>query len=245
MTVENLLRSVAGSYLHFNRVDAYRDFPSADLADGAELPGDQAGNATIGFEKAPNFTLSHYYAASRGRTYACCFSLENSQHLWANYGLGSAKGQVGVVFDFEKLRRRLNASLAHGQAALMVGAFPCHQIFSINYGVVDYVPRDSHRANTARAPNPIEYAFLKDDRFREERELRVSLSTLGMGHFVLADGTKVDFPPSLTLELDFRGALADGTIVELLASGSTDSAYLAAELEKLGILAQGTASPCG
>ena len=104
----------------------------------------------------------------------------------------------------------------------MVGAFPCHQIFSINYGVVDYVPRDSHRANTARAPNPIEYAFLKDDRFREERELRVSLSTLGMGHFVLADGTKVDFPPSLTLELDFRGALADGTIVELLASGSTD-----------------------
>ena len=101
MTVENLLRSVAGSYLHFNRVDAYRDFPSADLADGAELPGDQAGNATIGFEKAPNFTLSHYYAASRGRTYACCFSLENSQHLWANYGLGSAKGQVGVVFDFE------------------------------------------------------------------------------------------------------------------------------------------------
>ena len=38
MSVENLLRSVAGSYLHFNRVDHYRDFSDADPFDGAELP---------------------------------------------------------------------------------------------------------------------------------------------------------------------------------------------------------------
>jgi hypothetical protein len=42
MTVENLLRSIAGSYLHFNRVDAYQDL---DPSDGAQLPGDQSGNA--------------------------------------------------------------------------------------------------------------------------------------------------------------------------------------------------------
>src|SRR5215207_2376511 len=30
MTVENLLRSVAGNYLHFNRVDSYSDLPNAD-----------------------------------------------------------------------------------------------------------------------------------------------------------------------------------------------------------------------
>jgi hypothetical protein len=36
MTVENLLRSVAGSYLHFNRVDAYQDL---DPNDGAQSRG--------------------------------------------------------------------------------------------------------------------------------------------------------------------------------------------------------------
>jgi hypothetical protein len=30
MTIENLLRSIIGAYLHFNRVDRYKDFPDAD-----------------------------------------------------------------------------------------------------------------------------------------------------------------------------------------------------------------------
>ena len=30
MTDENLLRSIDGAYLHFNRVDGYKDFPLAD-----------------------------------------------------------------------------------------------------------------------------------------------------------------------------------------------------------------------
>jgi hypothetical protein len=46
MTVENLLRSIAGSYLHFNRVDAYQDL---DPSDGAQVPGDQSGNALATF----------------------------------------------------------------------------------------------------------------------------------------------------------------------------------------------------
>lgn len=241
MTVENLLCSVAGSYLHFNRVDAYRDFVGADREDGAELPGDHAANAAISFEKAPDFKLSDYYAESRRRTYACCFSLENSKHIWTNYGLDSAEGQIGLVFDFAKLRRRLNATLAHDQAALMAGDFPCRQIFSINYGMVEYVSRDGHRINAARLPNPISYVFLKDSRFREERELRISLSAIGVGHFVFDDGTKMGFPASLALGFDFRDAFADGTIVELLAGESTDSDHLAAELRRFGFVARGTA----
>jgi hypothetical protein len=31
LTVENVLRSIAGGYLHFSRIDAYADFPGADL----------------------------------------------------------------------------------------------------------------------------------------------------------------------------------------------------------------------
>ena len=45
MTIENLLRSVTGNYLHFNRVDNYSDFPNADENDGRQLPKDQPANA--------------------------------------------------------------------------------------------------------------------------------------------------------------------------------------------------------
>lgn len=38
MTIENLLRSVDGAYLHFTRVDQYSDSPIADPHDGQQLP---------------------------------------------------------------------------------------------------------------------------------------------------------------------------------------------------------------
>ena len=79
MTVENLLHSIIGNYLYFNRVDSYIDFPGADPHDGQQLPKDQRGNTRARFEKAPNFSASDYYDQSRARTYTCCFSL--------NYGI--------------------------------------------------------------------------------------------------------------------------------------------------------------
>jgi len=53
--IENLLRSIAGSYLHFNRVDYYIDFPGADPHDGQQLPKDLQGNTMARFEKAQSF----------------------------------------------------------------------------------------------------------------------------------------------------------------------------------------------
>lgn len=44
MSVENLLRSIEGSYLHFNRVDSYSDGLGADPHDGEQLRTDRAGN---------------------------------------------------------------------------------------------------------------------------------------------------------------------------------------------------------
>jgi hypothetical protein len=37
MTVENLLRSIEGGYLHFNRVDSYTDLLNGDPHDGQQL----------------------------------------------------------------------------------------------------------------------------------------------------------------------------------------------------------------
>ncbi len=91
MSVENLLNSIANSYLHFNRVDDYNDFPGADLNDGRQLPKDKPGNSASSFEMSPEFSAENYYDQSRSRTYACCFSIKNSSYIWENYATNNEK----------------------------------------------------------------------------------------------------------------------------------------------------------
>lgn len=237
MTVENLLRSIVGAYLHFNRVDSYADFPGADQHDGQQLPKDQQGNAMARFAKVPDFSASSYYDQSRARTYACCFSLENSDYIWKEYANGRKKGKVCVVFEFGKLRANLNSRLRPGNAALEYDGNRCHQIFSVNYGIVEYVEWEEHQANSPQLPNPIKYTYLKDKRrFSKDKELRVSLSAPGIGQFVLNDGSTMDFPPNLQMAFDFRAAIADRTIQKILCAPSCDSGFLHAELHKLRIV---------
>ena len=58
-----------------------------------------------------------------------------------------------LVFDFEKLRQRLNASMQasldnHG---LLIHGENCfRQIFSINYGIVEYVDKQTHALQPVR-----------------------------------------------------------------------------------------------
>jgi hypothetical protein len=235
MSAENFLRSVAGGYLYFNRVDSYRDFPQADLWDGLQLEKDRENNSAARFAKDPGFSLADYYDRSRGRTYACCFSLENSDYIWAEYGKGGDKGKVAVVFDFAKLRSTLNQTLKPGSTALQANGVHCRQIFSVNYGIVAYIDSAEHRANLDKAPNPIIYTYLKDNQFAKERELRVSLSALGIGHFVLTDGSPLDFQPGLAVEFSFGPAVADGTITEILYGAGCNTDFVRAELLKCGI----------
>jgi hypothetical protein len=216
ISVENLLRSIVGRYLHFNRVDRYVDFPGADPHDGKQLPQDRQGNANSRFEKAPDFSAADYYDKSRNRTYACCFSLENSEFIWSNYANDSEKGKVCLVLDFSKLRAMLNETLHPEHSALEYNGMHCRQIFNLNYGNVEYVEWDSHQANHPHLPNPLTYTYLKSTRFSKEKELRVSLSALGMGEFALKDDSIMEFPPSLQLAFDFRTAMADGTIEQIL-----------------------------
>lgn len=236
MTVENLLRSATGSYLHFNRVDSYQDFPNADENDGRQLPMDQAANTTARFEKSPDFSAARYYDQCRRRTYACCFSIENSDYIWNNYADGSEKGKVCVVFEFGKLRTLLNSSLNPDGAALLYNDDVCLQIFDVNYGLVNYLDWCSHRTNERHFANPILYTYIKDAaRFLEEKELRISLSAIGIGDFALRDGRLIEFPPSLQLEFDFRRAIASSTIREILLAPDADSGFLTRELGRLGI----------
>lgn len=237
MTVENLLRSIDGNYLHFNRVDSYADFPGADHNDGRQLPEDQQGNALTRFKKAPDFSAADYYDQSRARTYACCFSMVNSNFIWNKYGNGGAKGKVCVIFEFGKLRATINQTLQPGNAALEYNSKRCHQIFSLNYGIVEYIEWNTHQANMDQLPNPIKYTYLKDKRFSEEKELRVSLSTQGIGQFALKDVSTMQFPPNLQLAFDFKSAIADHMIQEIQYASDSNSDFLQKELHKLCIMA--------
>ena len=247
MTIENLLRSIDGAYLHFSRVDQYTDSPIADPHDGQQLPADAAGNAGARFQKAPAFSAAHYYDRSRARTYACCFGLENADYVWRHYGSGSERGKVCVVFSFSKLREALNRSFAPDSARLVVDGVVCQQVLSLNYGIVRYVAWHAHQANNETLPNPIVYSYLKDQRFSAERELRVTLSAPGIfAGFALADGRMMGFPPSLQAPFDFRAGLADGAVVQMLLAPESDGAYLQAELGRRGIgLAPGSDIPAG
>ncbi len=235
MSVENLLRSIEGRYLHFNRVSDFRDFPGADPDDGAQLPRDREGNEAARFAKAQNFSAADYYTTSRSRTYACCFSLENSDHIWREYTNGAEHGKVCVVFRFGGLREMLNRILDSGQAALLYNGARCHQIFSLNYGIVEYVDWDRHQANNAHLQNPLKYTYLKGSRFADEKELRISLSAFGLGQFALNDGSIMNFPPSLQMEFDCRTALAKGTIVQILRDPRCDGSFLEGQLARFGI----------
>lgn len=236
MTVENLLRSVTGNYLHFNRVDSYSDFPNADPNDGRQLPKDHPTNAAARFAKAPDYSAAHYYDQSRGRAYACCLSVENSDFIWRNYANGSEKGKVCVVFEFGKLRAMLNHTLAPGNTSLLYQGNHCHQIFSINYGLVDYVEWNDHQTNEQYLSNPILYTYLKDAAgFSDEKELRISLSAIGIGQFALNDGSTIQFPQSLQLAFDFRAAIASAAIRQILLAPDSDSSFLTRELAKLRI----------
>lgn len=236
MTVENLLRSITGRYLHFNRVDSYPDFPGADTRDSEQLPEDRPSNAASRFAKAPSVSVADYYDQSRARTYACCFSLENSDFIWKNYGNGSERGKVCVVFDYSKLRATLNDTLRPENCAVVYNGLRCRPIFSVNYGIVEYVEWQEHSENAARLPNPIRYTYLKDKkRFQDEREMRVALSALGIGSFVLNDGTEIEFPPTLHVEFDFGPAMGAGTIRQILCGPDSDRNFLFAELRKLKI----------
>jgi hypothetical protein len=237
VSVENLLRSIDGAYLHFNRVSGYADFPGADLHDGEQLPTDRPINDLSRFEKAPDFSAADYYDRCRERTYACCFSLENSDYIWTHYATSAVKGKVCIVFRLDALRAMLNEACDPATCRLSYNGVLCSPIFSINYGLVEYVEFSTHRKNQPHLPNPIQYAYLKSAAlYSEEKELRVTLSALGMGQFVLNDGSLMAFPVSLQVPFDFRRALATGAIQRVLCSPVGDTGFLRAELETRRIL---------
>ena len=235
MTAENLLRSIDCKYLHFNRVDSYEDFLGADPCDGQQTPKDHQISNNMRFDKAPNFSAADYYNQSRSRTYACCFSLENSEYIWKNYANNSTIGKVCITFNFGKLRECLNKTLKSHHTSLVYNGNRCRQFFSLNYGIVQYVDWKEHQVCKERLPNPIIYTYLKDAIYSSESELRISLSALGIGQFTQSNGSAIEFPNIIQFHFNFKAAYSEGIITQLQSTPDCDLDKLKNELLDRGI----------
>ncbi|MGA0542921.1 hypothetical protein [Neotabrizicola sp. VNH66] len=212
MAIDDFERSLAGAYLFFKRVDTYQD----DENDGALSPVDRDMARQGYFEKAPHRTLDDYYSDSRRRTYACCFSKENSRYIWENYGgSGGPETKVAVCTTFGTLRRLVNESVARQLASEV--EWVCH--LSVNYGCVWYTDWQTDRLTDGTHPNPILATFHKDRvRFQHEQELRIALSAFGMGQLQGRDGSPFTPPDHLCYPFDLKSALERGDFTLLLDS---------------------------
>jgi hypothetical protein len=246
VSFENFLKMIDGNYLHFNKVDNYTD----DKNDSAQPEQEKLMNQKLYFEKDPNFTLRNYYEECRKRSYACCFSLDvpKAGH-WKEYGGKEPEKAVCLVMNFGKLKALLNETFINSGLATNSGiilpnqalgkdllclhlddqgniikeyrADNIVQIFHLNYGVVNYGDFANDIIFPNVKPNPIEYVHFKDNRYKKENELRVSLSAIGMGKIKLPDGQLFDFPKSIPFEFNLNQALSCGAISHIEIADKT------------------------
>lgn len=194
---------VARGYIYFNRVDSYKD----DTADGEQPSCDRLRNQQSHFVKAPAFTLENYYDKARSRAYASCFSLKPMEHMKEGYG---GENPVCLQFRFADLRKNLNKTIS--ESIIMCNGYPCKQFLNINYGEISYLSKEEYCSDYI---NPIHYLYMKDDRYKDEKELRVTLSALGIGHYAMNDGNFLSFPKGLELSFDWHKAFEEGWTEEL------------------------------
>src|SRR5262249_45009679 len=105
VSLKNFTHMIENDYLYFRRVDTYHD----DKRDSDQPDKDKEASEKSKFENAPDYTAQNYYDSCRSKTYACCFSTENTPHLWEHYGENDPNA-ICLVFDCHKLINFLNSN---------------------------------------------------------------------------------------------------------------------------------------
>jgi hypothetical protein len=204
--LDYFIQSVNNSYLHFNRINSYKDFDNPDVDDGDQLPKDREIHSQANFIKSPSYNLENYYDDARSKSYACCFTTRKNKGMFAKYG------NICVVFEFGKLRKALNKIIDFSYLVQNDNLYL--PIFDINYGHVQYCDRQQ---DSICGANPLKYLYLRDGKYKNEHELRVSLSAItGKFH-------KIIFTESLRLQFDFQEAIDRQIIQKIICDKDTAS----------------------
>lgn len=208
ISLKNFTDMVENDYLYFRRVDTCPD----DKRDSDQPTLDKKISEQSKFENTLDYTAKNYYDSCRSKTYACCFSTENTSYLWKNYG-ESDPNAICMILDAHKLINFLN--LNYHESTLIYKNSELPNFLFINYGLVTYGDLNNLFLKK-NLPNPIEYVYFKDaSRYAEEKELRISLSCIGICKYKLQDGTEFEFPDSLKLSFNFLQAINMGVIKQI------------------------------
>lgn len=205
------------NYLYFRRVDKYSD----DINDSALPDKDRNLSQQSKFQYAPNISMADYYDGCRSKSYACCFTTKISEHVWKHYG--SDNNSICLIFKSGKLIEYINTTLNNSR--LIIKDHLYHDFFWINYGLVEYMDYNEQYL-LKYLPNPTKYIYIKDMKYSEEKEFRISLSCSQYTSYVLPNGEHLTFPESIQLELDFKSAIANGVIKRLEIKSSHEATYL-------------------
>jgi len=112
-----------------------------------------------------------------------------------------------------------------------LGADKIFQIFHLNYGMVNYGDFTNDIIFLGvKTKNPIEYVYFKDNKYKKENELRVSLSAIGIGRIKLSDGQLFDFPKSISFKFNLNQALSRGAISHIEIADKAFLPELAAKM---------------
>ncbi|MGE4349671.1 MAG: hypothetical protein AB7D28_07890 [Candidatus Berkiella sp.] len=202
------------NYIYFRKVDTYHD----DTRDGDQPDADKLISENKKFQLHSGYTLKDYYSDARSKTYACCFSTQNTQFLWEHYSHGD-KNAICLVLDCRKLIEYINS--VYMNAFLIVNNNRYKNFLFINYGLVTYGNMDQLFVKD-NFLNPIEYAYFKDaNKYSDEDEFRITLSCIGMFKYQL-DGRPFAFPESLKLEFNIRDVIANKILKEILIASGHD-----------------------
>lgn len=160
ISLDNFLSSIRENYLYFNRVDSYKDFKQADPYDSVPLSLDEEVNKKSFFENRPELNINDYYHSIRNKTYACCFSIENSKNILKEYG------DICVRFKSSYLLNKIEELNKPDEKI--------DKILTYNY--VNYMNFDLDKLNKIYTENIFRYLFVKRNDFFKEKEFRVALS---------------------------------------------------------------------
>lgn len=161
ITLKNFTDMLKNDYFYFRRVDTYTD----DKLDSDQPIPDKKISEQSRFENTLDYTAKNYYDSCRSKTYACCFSTENTPYLWRNYG-ESDPNAICMVLDSHKLINFIN--LIYHESRLIYKNNELPNFLFINYGLVTYGDLNNLFLKK-HLPNPIEYVYFKDARYAEEK----------------------------------------------------------------------------
>ena len=151
----------------------------------------------------------------RKRSYACCFTLEQSKSLLYEYTKINVndKKSIGICLEFDGINLENYLSEIFRKLLFAVCENQVQNIFHLNFGLIKYGDIKADLFCKKFLRNPVFYLYLKDMVFKNEKEYRVSLFSIGINwKEILGLDLEIEFPNYIHMPFDFNHAIKKNII---------------------------------